>query len=268
MFKVFIKASFVISDGKGKFINFVELSKMVEKTSQWITRKLREYKGEPTSYGIMPKQSQKLRWLVRRYWLSNPKGVFEFIKLINWYNKEVRPIQKDEKGRPQEWEELYPDHCYALILEQLGFDAFTLKPLKDMCRDVYYGWSRHHMDENILYIFADKLSLHSHGVHGTIGKSKKNPLQFKRDFARILYNRRTMIELIQLDKQIITENDLPAKFKSHFSVRGDMLLWIESRNNFKQQGEKYFFGPKSLYKGFYMLFQNKIFWNTHFLSKP
>ena len=145
---------------------------------------------------------------------------------------------------------------YTLLLEQAGFDTKTLRPLDDL------DFSIHHLYEMSELILVELLSLHSEVTHSSIIKIK-NLREFGIEQERIIYNRETIKELIELDRKI-TEDDLPDKFISHFEDKDYIARFVRQVNYIKEHSEKQFFTEH--FRQFYENNMNERFWQTHYLG--
>lgn len=234
-------------------------------STQVITTKL--VQGSP----IDRTQCMWLKRFVKPYILQATPEVLGAIREIDSYYK--KSSKATTKYHPR-WKdsEMIAEHLYILLIEQLGFDALTLKPLEDRCKDPLVGWIRHHIDEDTFSIDPNKLAIIIARVHQSStllphmrsrGVSKSDILHTR---AQILYNRKTIRDLINLDKKVISESDLPSAFRAQFKLQEDLDLFIDRRNEFVQRGEDVFFEPTGPYRNFNLLYQNKWFWKTHYLN--
>lgn len=72
-----------------------------------------------------------------------------------------------------------------------------------------------------------------------------------------------MRDLVQMRKQVIDENDLPDEFRRRFETRGDMLQFIQWRNELRCSEDRFF---RDHFDNFYIAFQNEAFWKTHYIN--
>jgi len=270
-FKVIFSVTHTLSKATNSFYSPARLSLEMSQqlyggdNTQVITTKLVD------GSKIDTKQCKWLKRKLRAYILHATPEVLGTIRDINLYYK--KSSRARTKYHPRWYDpDIVAEHLYTLLIEQLGFCALTLEPLEDKCKDPLIGWIRHHIDEDTMSIDLDKLAIIISRIHVSskylphkyqAGVSKRDVLRVR---ARILYNRKVIKDLIDLDKKIIDENDLPLAFRKQFRKQEYIDLFIKRRNEFRQRGEDIFFEPGGFYENFYQLYKNQWFWSTHYLN--